>query len=247
MTTQQIVNLPFLYADRCSVGTTTPTTLQITPGQVRDDTNIYDLVVSSILTINAEIVGANGIDIDELATDTWYAVFVIGDQYNFNSPAALISTSLSNPIMPDGYNVKRRIGWIKTDGSDHLIFCSHAGTGNERQYFWSTSEAADTIVLSGGASTTYAAVDCSLLIPETSCIALFRYSYTPKLADNKFFIRQTGTTVTESFSLEGNVADKHLGGTFTYCTSSGATRTIDYKVTTDDGLSLFVYGFTDYI
>jgi hypothetical protein len=243
---EQVVNLPFPYVYGCALSTTTNTTCLVTTGFIRDDTNTIDMEVTAQLTINGAEIGANGLDIGELDTDEWYAVFIIGDKYKFNPPAALISLSLTDPVMPNGYSVKRRIGWLKTDGSSHFIAMAHDGVGNERRYSWVNSEAADIIVLSGGTETSFTNIDCSALIPPTARNAVFNFEYEPKLAENKFYIRLDGTAVTTNFVYYGNVAEKIGSGQFQYPVSTN-TRIIEYHVTTDDALSLFILGFIDYI
>lgn len=71
------------------------------------------------LTIDATVVGANGIDVGALANDTWYYRFVI---YNptTGTTAGLLSTSQTAPTMPSGYTAKAYVGACKTNGTAQI-------------------------------------------------------------------------------------------------------------------------------
>jgi hypothetical protein len=60
--------------------------------------------------------GAGGLDSGAVATDTWYAVHVIAD--GAGNAAGLLSLSTDTPTMPSGYTYSRRVGWIRTDGTN---------------------------------------------------------------------------------------------------------------------------------
>lgn len=69
-------------------------------------------------TINAAVVGANGIDTGALAANTWYYMWMIG---NGNSIAGLLSLSSTAPTMPIGYSYRYRVGAVRTNGSSQLL------------------------------------------------------------------------------------------------------------------------------
>jgi len=66
------------------------------------------------VTINAAVIGANGIDVGGLAVSTWYYVWLIN---NGTTTAGLVSLSSTAPTLPTGYTYSLRIGSVKTDGS----------------------------------------------------------------------------------------------------------------------------------
>ena len=70
------------------------TTLTLNVGACSDSLNYIDMVVDTAITINAAIVGVNGIDTGALGVSTFYYVFVIGDSSGFNLPAASIAGHL---------------------------------------------------------------------------------------------------------------------------------------------------------
>src|ERR1700743_3615216 len=94
--------------------------LFIHEGAARDSTNTNDIVLNSSLVLNGQNVGPNGTDDAPITPNTRYAVHVIGDSNNNNPTAGLLSLSASNPNLPSGYDMFRRVGWIYTDSSANL-------------------------------------------------------------------------------------------------------------------------------
>ena len=95
-------------------------TFSVAAGTAMDATNASAMVLTSALskTTSAWAVGnANGaLDTGAIANSTWYSVWEIM-RTDTGVVDVLISTSATAPTMPASYNRKRRIGWIKTDGS----------------------------------------------------------------------------------------------------------------------------------
>jgi hypothetical protein len=70
--------------------------------------------------------GAGGLDTGSKAANTWYHVFLIR-RSDTGVVDALFSTSATSPTMPTGYDERRRIGAIRTDGSSNILPFLHAG------------------------------------------------------------------------------------------------------------------------
>ena len=68
-----------LYLEGLSLSWLSNTTLFITPGNAKDFTDTNTILTTSGITINAALVGANGLDNGVLAADSYYAVYIIGD------------------------------------------------------------------------------------------------------------------------------------------------------------------------
>lgn len=85
------------------------------------------------LAINSAIVGANGLDTDVLAANTWYSKWVI---YNptTQAVAGLLSLSATAPTMPAGFTHRARIGWIRTDNTANKFPLSFTQSGRNVQY-----------------------------------------------------------------------------------------------------------------
>ena len=96
------------------------TKIDIAPGVCRSDDDAADISIVATITkqLNAAWVAGNngGLDTGSVVANTGYHIWAI---YNPTTTASdvLFSTSVSAPTMPSGFTKKRRIGWIRTDGS----------------------------------------------------------------------------------------------------------------------------------
>lgn len=148
------------------------TNLTLQPGQARSDSDDYNLTKTSTITINPATTGANGLDSGSLANSTWYYAFVIAKSSD-GTIAGLLSTSATAPTMPTGYDQKRRVGCVRTDGSAALFRQKTTrGSGNLRLVQYRENTTGTTFrILNGANLATYPSwtdVDCSALIPPTS-------------------------------------------------------------------------------
>jgi hypothetical protein len=204
-----IVNLPFMYVNNLIVSNNavTPNTkIDVSSGQCRDSTNVFDMTLSSGVTISSASTGVNGLDSGSQAASTWYAVYVIGDALNGNPTAAMISTSATAPVMPYGYNIFRLIGWMYSDSSTHFSLATIVGSSSSRKNYWTTAVS----VLSGGTSASLALVDLTTAIPALDNVtATISTSFTPATAgDYVSLVASNSTVLTGVASLSGVVAAK---------------------------------------
>jgi hypothetical protein len=141
---------------------------RIMKGACRDESSLYTIKLSDTITIDITDSGANGLDTGSEASDTWYAVYLIGDTRGINSTAGLYSTSEDDPTLPNGYNVFRRIGWVRNNASsDFLEFRQTVGSYS-RRYYYSESSTSTLEVLDNGSATSWTEVDMSSLVPPTA-------------------------------------------------------------------------------
>ena len=170
-----MVNLGNLYVQGGKLSFVTGTSITIAAGQFRDSQNINDIVLSSTATINAATNGANGLDSGSLANSTLYAVYVIADSTGYNASAGLLSTSFTAPTLPAGYDMFRRLGTVLTSGAAAILDFNQAGTGGGRAMWYA---AAVGTAVTAGASTTFAVVDCSAIVPSTASQILLKAALT---------------------------------------------------------------------
>lgn len=96
--------------------------VQVFPGICRDQSDETDISIPATLVKNLDQSwaaggGAGGLDTGTLQANAGYHVFAIdGD----DGPDALISASATNPVMPIGYEYKRRLGGIITDSNKNV-------------------------------------------------------------------------------------------------------------------------------
>lgn len=240
---------PILYINGGGANYLSATTLTGLTGHYRDSLNAYDIVVSADVTINAAVIGANGIDAGALANNTWYYVYAIGDASNTKVGAFVISTSATAPGMPDGYNVFRIVRKFRTNGSAQfkkVAFCGSNGNVVVARYDLDTTSSA---LLAAGAATSYAAVSCVGFSPPGSFITTIEYDYIPQAAGNKATFRPTGSAIAIANTVQfvtGQVATVHISGDLTVDTNS--SQSFDYAVgNAGDALTLYAKGYVDFI
>jgi len=134
-----IVNAPNLYVNGLGLHwpVATPLLLNVSAGQCRDSTNVNDIFLENDVVVNAALVGLNGLDTGSLQAGQMYAVYIIGDSTGYNSAGCLLSLNVSQPHMPAGYDMFRRIGWAPADGAlAQLAKMEQYGQNSEREYFY---------------------------------------------------------------------------------------------------------------
>ena len=186
-----------------SLNATTPNTqLDLSSGACSDSINNIDMVVPAAITINAAVVGVNGIDTGALAASKFYYVHVIGDSNGFYQPAALLSLSSTAPILPYGYDSFRMVDIKVTDGSSHFLLSYTNGDAEYREFIYD----APLTTGSSALTTSYVA------LPLTACVApigtpkvKFSVTLTPNAAGNTLFVQPTSSTGNEA-RLSGVVA-----------------------------------------
>lgn len=270
MATPQIQNDPIygynhLYIQGLNISVASTTVLAIAPGACRDSNNVLDILVSEAtinpdtypstlyqnsaqpILINAATNGANGLDTGSLGASLQYSVWMIADSRNYNLPAGLLSLTSTNmtPNMPAGYDSKRLIGFIETDGSNHFVYATHKpqNMSGFLQYYIQPP----TSVLAGGNATTWTAIDMSSPIPTTTLpnvIVELLVVFTPLAAGDVVQFRPTGQTAA-AVTITGAVAGVAQTQYVTMIAGVGSSKPeIDYQVTSSsDAVSVSVYSW----
>lgn len=223
------------------------TTATISSASFRDSQNQMTMTTTASTTLNFSVVGANGIDTGTIAASTPYAVYMVGDVQNRNSPAFVASTSFSAPVMPQGYSNYLRIGFLLTDGSSHLLPFEMAGNGLSRSYQWD----AGIRVLNAGTSTSFAAFTLeTAMVPRANPVQL-QLSTTPNTAGDIALIRPTGSSeaTLTPIRLSGVVASQPQIVSSQWITPIivSSKPSLDYKGAASGSLTVWVTGFIDYI
>lgn len=240
-----IVNTSQLYADGFKLSWASATTLTLGAGSVRNSTDENDIIMSSAATINGATTGANALDTGSLANDTFYAVYAIDDSTKFKDAAGLISTDTSSPLMPAGYDMWRRVGWVLTDGSAEFLLFWQYGNNKERMYYYDVGIAE----LTNGTSTTYAEIDLASSVPPIDTEVLCDIAYTPNSATNTAVFIPFGSSASAGIVRFGyGVAAAQVGMAMLPSKLDTATPKVEYKVSNgSDDLDILVKGYKDYI
>lgn len=197
------LSYPPMYVYGCRVAWVSATSVKVgTSGEnsiLADSTDSTDILFAGELTANITLSGAGGLDTGSEAADTWYAIYVIADSTKVVSPNAILSTNAATPTLPVGYDVYRRVGWVRNDGSSNFMNFVQYGRGRDRTYRYYDTSGADLQVLSGGNATTFTSVDCSTLVPSTSRIARVVIGFNNNnVAGHDLGIRTPGETVSRA-------------------------------------------------
>jgi len=173
--------------------------IDITSVAARDDSDIFTLKTTASKSATITTSGAGGLQTGSTeAADTWYGVYIIGDTTNTNAVNTLLipdGTSFSQ----SGYDVKRRVGWVKNNGSSNLLKFSQHGTGKARHIYY--DEASNTIeVLSAVGAIDFAVVSFRPFIPPTCTISHTRISLKPNSASGSASFRPVGSSHSSTYA-----------------------------------------------
>lgn len=250
---------PYLWINGFQVSSdaTTPNSIiDIAPGLCRDSTNTFDINLgnyfgeiptpvplnnnvfpavpapNTVTFVSGLINGALGLDTGTLAASSLYYIFVIADQSGRLTPSALISLSLTKPLLPFGYNIFRHIGQVSTDSSTHFV--STFSNGNDVVRNVSFNTPVPTSVTAGHA-TAFANVNLAAIVPSINNLPVNLFiSYTPATAGNVLSLQPGNGT--GAVTVTGQVATVPTTTTVTVLaqlvTIGGVlSPVINYKVT----------------
>lgn len=243
-----IVNYPFLYMTGLALtndATTPNSVLDIAAGQCRDSTDVYDMTLSTAITISTANKGAGGLDTGTVAASKVYAVVLISDPISGNATSAMFTLSPTSPTMPFGYSAYRVIGYVTTDSSSHILKGYWTAGNTSLRSF--TYDAPQVTAVTAGAATSYTAVDLSALVPAgyAQLPTSIYYAYTPAAASHALSLQgvnSTGAAVT----ITGQVASVVISGNATVNAQISSSKPeINYKVgNASDAVALDVAGYS---
>jgi hypothetical protein len=151
-------SLPKGYLTGLKLSWSSTSTIAITKGFARADDDSDDMALVSSVTVDISSSGINGIDSgSSLSPSTWYSVWVVKGA---SGVGGLLTSRTASPTLPAGYDVtKRRVGWIKTDGSSNIIIFTVRIDSSFGRYFTQGITSTNTYALStfGGAIVNVAA------------------------------------------------------------------------------------------
>ncbi len=196
-----VVNAPYLNVDGLEIAITSTTAASVQSGRTRNSTNENDIILSAAVALNAATTGINGLDTGALANATLYSLYAVGDSTFNNTPGVVLSASASAPLMPVGYDMYRKIGYLRTDGSAHFLAGYWSGRSNERTFLYDVPIA--TAITAGG-SATYAAVTLTTFVPAVQNVLVnMEINWTANAAAD--------TLALQPFSAVGDTA-KYIAG-----------------------------------
>ncbi len=245
-----IVNGNTMYINGMRMAFASTTTFTVSQGLCRNSTNVNDINIGlplnvaatqtgelpvdagdGAVTVNITAHGAGGLDNGTIAASTFYAVHAVGDSFGNNPGSVIISTSVTAPLLPAGYDMFRRIGFIKTDGSTHVLEFRQEGVTADRWMWWDVAIATS---ITAGSSATFATVDASAGIPAmgVNSEALFLVVFTPTAANNTVELRPGLSSATNGYArASGSVAAVATTVMMECPIDTPYTDAVDYLVT----------------
>ena len=188
--------------------------IDIATGEARSSDNAADMTLSSGLTKQIDAAwaagtNAGGLDTGSVAANTFYYLWLIKNS-STGAIDVLFSASASAPTMPTGYDLKRRIGAVRTDGSANIR--PFTQVANDPDLFLLTTPVLD--VSSAAIGTTSTAVTLTSVPPSMIAImrAHFSHSGTASLLlrPSSEANQAPSTTVSPLLTMRGTDAEAHL-------------------------------------
>ena len=161
---------------------------------------------------------------------------------NYIQANVLFSTSFTNPLLPYGFDMFRRIGTVLTDGSANFVAFDQFGSGSDRTMTYRASVASG---VTAGSSATFASVDISASVPATATEGVFKVHFTPTAADDELALRAGLSAVDEGQAVASGSVAAVVTAAMLYCPLSlPMTDGVDYKVT-GSAVAINVQGYVD--
>lgn len=237
-----VVNAPYLSVDGLEIAITGNKTATVQVGRARNSSNESDIISNAILTLNAANNGANGLDSGSLANATLYSLYIVGDSSLNNNPVCILSANASAPLLPVGYDMYRKIGYLRTDGSANFLAGYFSGKSNNRKFMYDAPLA--TAVTAGNA-TSYTAVALTDIVPAVDNTPVYMsYSFTPGAA-SRVLNMTPGNATGNAIAITGQVTSVVVSGVnMVLAKVTSGVPEIDYKVSNSgDAVALNVAGY----
>lgn len=214
----------------------------------RDVGDTFDLAWSGVLTADINDAGPGGLQTGSAeAASTWYEIHIIGDTTAVNATDILL-IPVGTAFSEVGYDVNRRIGYVRnSSGSDFLLF-STTGLGSLRAYLWD-EPIQNTRILLGGVAVAFAAISAAAFVPPTSERLKFRCDFDNAAAVDDARFRPTGSTTTDNAALyavqPGIITSADFFAALDMACDS--SQSIDYALQSAGVIDISIVGFWDEI
>jgi len=195
---------PYAYGLGLSNNATTPNTkLDVAVGSILDSSKTFQLNLDVAVTIDAGVVGLNGIDTGALAASTLYYVYVVADPQAYNVAGAMISAS-STPLLPYGYGAYALIGYVATGAGSTFL----KGYWTDDKSTWRTFmyDAPQATAITAGNATSYTAIDLSAFVPAVANTPVFISSALTPSAASQTLKLQPASGTGDMVTITGQVA-----------------------------------------
>ena len=243
-----VVNAPNLYVDGLGMTWVSTSAISIASGAARDSSNINDIISKSAISVVTSKVGPGGLDAGTVADNTFYAVYLLGDSTQYSPTSAILSANLTAPLIPLGYDMYRRVGYILTDGTPHVLnFWQAIQSGKSRDMYYDVNITISTNLTADA----WATLSLATAVPgafQTNVFLLANQNSGTTSVQVMIF-RPTGSSSTNGIAavtLGASDAYGWIVPLVTVCGVSAGVAKIDYELEdAQNQSSLFVCGYTD--
>ncbi len=238
-----IVNARIAYVNGLQLAWVSTTTFTMAAGAASNSNDINDIILPALVTNTITSVGPNGVDIAAAVASSFYAVYVIGDSTGYQPTASLISLNLSTPSLPFDYDMYRRVGFILTDGSAHVLKFWQYGNGGSKDMWYDTPIATPAITT----ATSYSVQSLAAGVPPISCEVFLKVDYTANSATNVVNMGPYGSIPTTAMVIFGyGVAAAQQGMVLMPSALNSGVPSIEHKESSaSDALVIAVSGYRD--
>lgn len=204
-----VVNAAYLNVSNLELSVTDDENIAIAAGRARNSSNENDIILTAAIAVNNLTSGINGLDTGSVAASKLYAIYLVGDSTQNNDPGAVMSLNMSSPLLPQGYDMYRLIGYARTDGSSDFLLGYFSGSANERIFMY---DAPIATAITAGAATTDTAVTLDTFVPPVAGLPVFMFfDLTPAAASRILTLKPFGA-VGVPFSVTSQVTSVHMTG-----------------------------------
>jgi hypothetical protein len=202
-----VVNAPYLNVSGLEIAWVSATSATVAAGRARNSTNESDIIMSAAVTLNAASVGLNGLDTGALANSSLYSLYVVGDSTLNHVPGVMLSLSSTQPLLPVGYDMFRKIGYFRTSGAAALLQAYWSGSSNDRICMY---DAPIATAVTAGAAVVDTAVSLASFVPAVEGLPVYMaVDITPSAAGRILTLKPEGATGAP-VRVTGQVATVHV-------------------------------------
>lgn len=217
---------------------------------LKDSRASFDISWGGVLTASMAVVGAGGLQTGSVeAANTWYRVLIIADSSGVNAPAALLVPE-GTAFSQSGYDVFRRVGYVRNNGSSNFLKFFQAGDGNIRFIYYDETAATLAMLVNGNA-TAFADVSLAAVVPPIGRATVyigvaFENAGAGTAATDEILLRPKGSTIATPVVRMApgiGLTQKQKQNMLMFV---DATQTLQYQVSAaNDSADIAVVGYYD--
>lgn len=215
---------------------------------LKDSKGRSDISWNGILTASMAVSGPGGLQTGSVeAANTWYRVLIIADSTGVNPTAALLVPN-GTPFSQSGYDIFRRVGYVRNNGASNFLKFFQAGDGNIRFIYYDETAATLALLVNGNA-TVFTDLSLAVLVPPIGRSTVYigmAFENVGGAAADELMLRPKGSTIaTPVIRMAPGIllTQKQKQNALMFV---DAAQTLQYVVSNaNDGVDIAVVGYYD--